>query len=151
VLKNRRWQGWHDALVAAGVDPPESWAMAHGGIDGFEAGSLWLAQHLADWPAETRPTAMLIINDYAALIFTAAAQAHGLHVPNDLSVIGWDNLPVAAYGRVPLTTMAHPVLGLADRTIQTLGRRLQNDRSIPETIHLPGELIERSSVAPVVC
>jgi LacI family transcriptional regulator len=147
VFKNRRWEGWRDTLLEAGIVPPDSWSMAGGGIEGNEAGGLWLAEHLAAWPVETRPTAMLLINDHSAVTFMAAAKTRGLRVPEDISVIGWDNLPIAPYGCVPLTTMAHPVLEIAEAVLTRLQARLDGATEPAQVFYIPGRLVERESVA----
>lgn len=62
---------------------------------------------ISDYLAKTerRPTAIVCVNDIVAIATIQAIQSHGLSVPDDISVIGFDDLPVGAHSSPPLTTM----------------------------------------------
>src|SRR5260370_41939344 len=57
-----------------------------------------------------RPTGVLAMSDMAAIGVLGAAEAAGLHVPEDLSVGGYDDLPMAAWTNPPLTTVRQPIV-----------------------------------------
>jgi LacI family transcriptional regulator len=100
--------------------------------------------------SSNRPTAFLCGNDQMALGAIQAAQAHGLSVPGDLSVVGYDNQELLA-GRIqpPLTTVSLP-----HREMGRLGAELLlelvADGGKPARIPVRGELIARASVGPPV-
>ncbi|RRJ66894.1 GntR family transcriptional regulator [Paenibacillus oralis] len=100
---------------------------------------------LLQGPPEQRPTAFVCYNDELAVILMDAAAACGLRVPEDLSVIGFDDSSLAAASGTKLTTLTHPktVMGeLAAR--QLIGMIEQGDR-YEDTVFEP-ELIVRDSV-----
>jgi LacI family transcriptional regulator, xylobiose transport system transcriptional regulator len=57
-----------------------------------------------------RPTAVLVMSDMAAIGLMAAARAAGLRIPEDLSVVGYDDLPIAAWTNPALTTVRQPIV-----------------------------------------
>ena len=102
---------------------------------------------------EERPTALCIVNDYAALAFTVEIMAAGLRVPEDVSLVSHDNQPIARYSPVPLTSMTHPADRIADAVVELLLERLEGRvpaGAPPRTVKLGGELVERASVSPPV-
>lgn len=95
-----------------------------------------------------RPTAILAANDQiAAGIYRAAADI-GLRIPDDLSVMGFDNLDLSPHLDPPLTTIAQPFLQIGQAAAELLLRRIAGDRDRIEQITLPTELIIRSSCRP---
>lgn len=99
-----RHLGVLEALASAGI-AADGLAVAH--CDGdFESGERATAQLLARSP---RPTAVLCYNDLVAAGALKAARAAGLSVPGELSVIGFDDVPLARMVEPALTTVAQPV------------------------------------------
>lgn len=98
-----------------------------------------------------RPTAMCITDDTVAAAFVSQVVRAGLRVPQDVSVIGHDDLPVAAFtSAVPLTTVSQPVENIARETVHLLTSRLSREYSgAARRIALKGELIVRESSAPI--
>ena len=95
-------------------------------------------------------TAIFGINDYTAVCILRAALAMGLRVPDDLSIIGFDNNLLAANVEVPLTTVNQPKRGIGKCAAQLLKRIYENDGQATEGIVLPTELIVRMSTAAPV-
>ena len=92
------------------------------------------------------PTAIFCYNDMTALGALRAADAHGLRVPADLSITGFDDLFVASYTTPPLTTIRQPKQEMGRRAMSILLQLLAGEE--PESrILLPGELIVRGSTA----
>jgi LacI family transcriptional regulator len=91
-----------------------------------------------------RPTAMCIVNDMMAAAFINTVRAHGLQVPEDVSVIGHDDFPfIKTFG---LTTVSHPVRTIANEVVQLLMNRLEDGYAgspITQTDH--GDLCHRNS------
>ena len=95
-----------------------------------------------------RPTAVVTHNDLQALgLYQAAAEA-GLRIPQDLSVIGFDNLPITAWVTPPLTTIHQPLTEMA-AAAATLAIALGRGETPPHhRLELATELITRASTAP---
>jgi DNA-binding LacI/PurR family transcriptional regulator len=95
-----------------------------------------------------RPTAICIINDVTASTFVTQLHRAGVRVPQDVSVVGYDDTPAARYALVPLTTVSHPVEGIARPIIEMLLSRLDGSyNGAPRCVHVKGELIVRESTA----
>lgn len=90
---------------------------------------------------DNRPTALLITNDYAAVGAIEALTIAGLSVPNDISVIGYDDLGQAA---TPLTTIRSNLIEVGRTAAQQLLRWIETDRR-PEHTTMPVELVIRAS------
>ena len=97
---NQRLQGYLEALGRAGI--PRDQALIESGDFSAETGRLCARRLLA---LSTPPTAIFATNDQSALGVLAAARETGLRVPWDLSVVGFDNTPEAAYSQPGLTTV----------------------------------------------
>jgi DNA-binding LacI/PurR family transcriptional regulator len=97
------------------------------------------------------PSAVLCYNDLAAIGLLAAASAAGLRVPEQLSVVGFDNIPLSRFTVPPLTTVDQPKQQMGGRAVALcLGhlepRSLTEER--PAEVALQGRLVVRQSAAP---
>jgi len=99
------------------------------------------------WQASSHPTAIMAMSDIIALGVMAAARQHGLEVPRDLSVIGYDDIPEAQRANPALTTVRQPIVEKGKQAAELLVKTLQGE-PICEHRTLPTELIVRVSVAP---
>ena len=108
-----RLAGYRQAIEAAGCCFDEALVVA--GTGRPMAGEQALPQLLA---LADRPTAVFCYNDMTAIGLLAAACAIGLSVPRDLAVIGFDDIPFAAYVSPPLTTIAQPKFEMGQRALQ---------------------------------
>jgi LacI family transcriptional regulator len=88
---------------------------------GFQAASSLLSLPLAE-----RPTAVLAFNDLFALGVLHAVRAHGLRVPDDISVVGCDDIPMAAHSFPPLTTIGQPKYRIGKLAVSTLLQMCQD-------------------------
>jgi LacI family transcriptional regulator len=143
-----RLAGFRAAMAAAGC-PDETWLAAAGDLD-ETAGEVALARLLALPPAQ-RPTAVFAANDQAALGVVAAARRAGLHVPDDLSVVGSDDIPAGRYASPPITTIHVPVQDMGRLATELLVRQLRAPASAatpPTQRVLPVALVVRGSTAP---
>jgi LacI family transcriptional regulator len=95
-----------------------------------------------------RPTAIFAANDVSAMEVVSVARSLGLRVPEDLSVVGFDNVPESALCDPPLTTVDQFVQRLGVRAIEMLIRLIEDPSREPEQIVLPTELVVRGSSAP---
>lgn len=92
-----------------------------------------------------RPTAIFAMNDLMALLALRAAALSGLTVPDDLSMVGFDDLDVVSQLQVPLTTVAQNPLDLGAAAAELLLDRLDGYRGAPRQRRLPIELRVRGT------
>ncbi len=94
------------------------------------------------------PTAIFAGSDDAAVAVIAACQEQGFEVPNDMSVVGFDDLPLAELARPPLTTIRQPLDQVAERALEQLIRRIEEPKRGFEELRLATTLVERESTGP---
>ena len=138
-----RRQGFEDALAGAGIKLPRS-LIAQGNYT-FETG-VTAASRLLD--LSPRPTAIFASNDEMAAGVVHAARDRGLEVPRDLSVIGFDDTPIAAHMWPPLTTVRWPIISMARAAAFKLVAGLKRETEAPEPSLFISSLVRRASVAP---
>lgn len=142
-----RRRGVEAALAEAGLKlKSELCPTSFPGVDGgFQAMSALLAL-----PADERPTAVIAYNDMMALGALHAIRAHHLRVPEDISVIGIDDIAMAAHANPPLTTIAQPKYRMGRMAMKTLRRMIEGQPPPEEGYTLmESPLIVRESTAPV--
>ena len=138
-----RLAGFKLALSEYGGLFCEDWIFHSGAQGQFEeGGALTAAQFLA---LAIRPTGIVVLNDYAALSLIAALQRAGLSVPEDVSVIGHDDIPLARYTLPALSSVSHPVDEIATAVVAAVVRRLKGDTSPPLREYVRGHLCVRES------
>lgn len=97
----------------------------------------------------TPPTAIFASSDLMALGVMDAARARGLQVPDDLSLIGFDDIPMAAVAHPGLTTVRQPLEDIGRIATEILLRAIKDPDHSPEVVVIPTELIIRGTTAPV--
>jgi len=95
-----------------------------------------------------RPTAIFTGNDLQALGLYEAARELGLHIPRDLSVVGFDDLPIARWIGPPLTTVRQPLTEMAEAAARLVIDLSRGRRPTTLRADLATRLVERSSTAP---
>ena len=95
-----------------------------------------------------RPTAVFCFNDEMAMGVIGAARRRGLRIPDDLSVVGFDDIRFAQCVDPPLTTIAQPMRAIGEGTVRLLLEILQGRRVTPVSVTLPHKLQVRASTAP---
>jgi LacI family transcriptional regulator len=139
-----RRKGFEDALAAAGIKLPRS-LIAEGNYT-FESG-IAAAEKLLD--LSPRPTAIFASNDEMAAGVVHAARERGIDVPSDLSIIGFDDTPIAAHIWPPLTTVRWPIISMArSAALKLLTSSGEEDEDVPEPSLFISRLVKRASVAP---
>jgi LacI family transcriptional regulator len=110
--------------------------------DGYRAGlELFRAR-----PAERRPTAVTCYNDLVAIGLCRALAELGLRVPQDVAVVGFDDVPFAEYLPVPLTTVRMPKTLMGTTAAEMLIRHVEAKEVIPpQKVVLEAELVVRAS------
>ncbi|MCX8067883.1 MAG: substrate-binding domain-containing protein, partial [Anaerolineae bacterium] len=90
-------------------------------------------------------TAIFAQNDQMAIGAIRALREAGLQVPRDVSVIGFDDIPLASYFDPPLTTLRQPMTELGVQAARLLITTVRQPESAPERLLLPATLVERAS------
>jgi LacI family transcriptional regulator len=145
-----RLDGFRRALAEFGAPYREEWHFFGGSITLEEESGRELAGRWMALPEGERPTGLCVVNDRTAQGFVVELFEAGRAIPEDVSVVGCDDLPAAAYGRVPLTTVTHPVREMARSVVDTLLARIGGgDFSPPRKIVHRGELVVRASTRPL--
>jgi LacI family transcriptional regulator len=143
LCSRARLDGYRAAMDEAGV-PVDPRLISHGGFhveEGIETGRALLA--LPD-----RPTAIFAGNDLQALGVYQAAREARLHIPEDLSVVGFDDLPVAQWVGPPLTTIRQPLIDMATVAAEMVVAMARGEEPAQTRIELATELVIRESTAP---
>jgi LacI family repressor for deo operon, udp, cdd, tsx, nupC, and nupG len=118
-------------------------SVAHGDFT-IESGAL-AGDRLLD--QTDRPTAIFCFNDEMAIGVLGAARRRHLRVPEDLSLVGFDDVRYAAHTNPPLTTIAQPMQQIGERTACLLLDILNGRTTTPASITLPHHLVVRASTA----
>lgn len=136
--------GFEDALRDAKIKLPRS-MIAEGSYtfqSGLQAGNLLLDQVPA-------PTAIFASNDEMAAGALHAARQRDLHVPQDLSIVGFDDTAIAAHMWPPLTTVRWPIISMArSAALKLVGDVIDPDAHVDEPSMFLSTLVRRASVAP---
>jgi DNA-binding LacI/PurR family transcriptional regulator len=138
-----RLDGYRAAMDAAGI-PVDAGLVVRAPLtkeNGYEAARSLLAR-------PDRPTAIFAANDLQALGVYQAAREAGLRIPDDLSVVGFDDIPVVAWVDPPMTTVHQPLTEMAVAATElalTLGR---GEKAAQTGLEIATSLTVRSSTAP---
>ena len=138
----QREAGWRRALDSAGIAPRADELVR--GDFGPESGAAAMRRLLQ---SSQRPTAVFICNDMMAIGALHAAHEAGIDVPRELSVVGFDDIELAAYTSPPLTTVAQPKEAIGTGAAGLLLERLRDGRTEPRSAILQPELHLRASTA----
>lgn len=148
----RRLAGISQALGEAGAEPKEEWLLIGTG-EQFGLGLTASQRLLRHRPP---PTAIVALTDTLALGVLHGAWKAGLQLPGELSVTGFDDIPLASYVLPELTTVAQPITEMGERTVERLLQLVRarcrpggHDAAAPEPqrVVLPTRLVVRDSTA----
>lgn len=137
-----RLRGYREALRDAGVEPRDE-LVVH--ADFHEPGGLLAINQLI--AARTLFTAVFAANDQSAFGARLALHSHGIRVPEDISIVGFDDLPVSNYVVPPLTTVKQPAYEMGEIAARALVSMIQGEVRVGQ---LPQpELVIRASARPL--
>ncbi|HAS8006937.1 TPA: LacI family DNA-binding transcriptional regulator [Vibrio cholerae] len=136
-----RYEGYKRALAEAGIAINPDWIVesdfeCEGGYQAFE--KLYQRGKL--------PSALFVSNDMMAMGVIQAASQRGLRVPDDLSLIGYDDVHIAKFMTPALTTIHQPKYRLGKAAVDTLLYRLENPDTTAQVVQLEPTLVVRNSV-----
>jgi len=133
-----RYQGYQDALRERGVPlRPELLVVGEfSDASGYQAMKCLLRQ---------KPDAVFVASDAMALACMRAINEEGLRIPEDIAVVGFDDIPPAANSKPPLTTVRQPIQRTGSLAAEMLIDMIEHPDSGPRRVVLPTELVLRSS------
>lgn len=138
----QRLEGYRRALREAGLETDEGLIKPILGGDRFICSDAIRSFLQLKDP----PTAIFAIHDLIAINAINLLRKKGLRVPEDVAVVGYDNLELAQFCSVPLTTMAQPLIEMGKRAAQILiGRMEEKAKFRPSRVVLQSELVMRQS------
>ncbi|WP_433797695.1 LacI family DNA-binding transcriptional regulator [Actinoplanes sp. CA-252034] len=132
-----RIQGWRQTLEEAGAEVPPLLSADWSAAEGYRTG-----QMLARMP---EVTAIFTANDHLALGILRALHERGRRVPHDVSVVGFDDVPEAAYFIPPLTTVRQAFGDVARAALSLLLGQMRDISGTADQIVVPPQLIVRES------
>ncbi len=132
-----RAEGFRQGLLEAGLEPL---AVIDGMYDRATAAAAARAV------MALAPDAVFVGNDHMAFgVMDALRFELGLRVPEDVSVVGFDDVPLAAWPAYDLTTIRQPVEAMVEATVEVLLRQIEEDAREPVRLRLPAPLVVRGS------
>lgn len=144
VAGNQEWlegqvrlKGWQDALMAHDLSVPEAFIGDWSGESGYQAGC-----RIAD--LTPRPTAVFVASDLMALGLMRALKERGLSIPEDISIVGFDDHEFASQFDPPLTTVRQDFVALGRLCV----RSLQDPECYPRRTISPNLIVRTSTGAP---
>ncbi len=140
---NKRATGYRRALRRAGI-PFDPGLVVE--ADGHAVGGERILQLLARSP---RPTAVFCYNDMTAIGALSVLRQHGIKVPGDVSLVGFDDIPFSIYVEPPLTTIRQPMAEMGRQAMQMAFSLMTNPQTDIPDIVIPGQLIERESARSI--
>jgi DNA-binding LacI/PurR family transcriptional regulator len=135
----QRLAGWRSTLVGAGAEPRPHLAGDWSARSGYELG-----RRIVEDPSVT---AVFVANDQMALGLLRRLHEAGRAVPHDVSVVGFDDIPEAAYFTPPLTTVHQDFAEVGLRSVRLLLRALEGEPSAPVSETVAPRLVRRASTA----
>ncbi len=133
-----RLEGYRSALHAWGINLRSEWIVEG---DFTEAGGYIAMRRLL--PAH--PDAVFVASDLMAVGALKAIREAGLRVPDDIAIVGYDDVELAQFTDPPLTTIRQPIYELGRIAVQLLLRQMEEGVRDPQRVILPTELVIRSS------
>jgi GntR family transcriptional regulator, arabinose operon transcriptional repressor len=149
-----RLKGYERALIERGIEPRPEWKMTYdyevesARPDG-KTGPPWVLWHEGALPFLHKlelPAAIFVMNAYAGRGLLTACRELGLRVPEDVSVVCFDDTEFMEAFHPPITVVAQRRRQIGRAAVELLERRLQNGQGEPQTLLLDVDLIERGSV-----
>ncbi len=137
-----RKAGWLKAMEGAGLSTD---GLCADGDFSRESGTQAARKLLSGTP---RPTAILASNDQMALAAMDVAQENGLSVPEDISVISFDNSPATRYAQPKLTVIDQPIAQTVSKAVELIVSAKKGEVHADGPVIIPAGFIERESTAP---
>jgi LacI family transcriptional regulator len=140
-----RYRGYMDGMRNCGLKVDKR--LVAQGYNSHESG-MQCARKLLQAPEDRRPTAIFASNDEMAAGVLAVAHSLGLGVPEDLSVAGFDDMPLASQVWPALSTIRQPISAMSAKAAELLFRQLRDEPDDPATHVIESTVTFRQSTAP---
>lgn len=138
-----RREGYLAALREAGIEPDPELIAESGYLE--DTGRVAMERLLS---LRRPPSAVFAVNDMAAIGAHAVAKEHGLRIPEDLAIVGYNDVPLASRLSPPLTTLRVPVRELGRISTSILIEEIESGRDLRRRVVLEPELVVRGSSVP---
>ena len=135
-----RLEGYKQAMTKYGLDIPRNYIQ-----EGFFLRTPARAAAKILLNSDDRPTAIFAASDVMALEVVDEAKTEGIRVPWDISLVGFDDNPIAGYSAVRLTTVAQPIVEMGRLALEKLNQIVEHKEKQPIKVVLPARLIKRES------
>ena len=140
----KRYSGYIEGLEECGIDPERVWTFT--GDWEFESGEAAYKQYKR---LRIKPTAVFAMNDLMAVGFMDAALNDGKKIPEDISIVGFDNRQECRFTRPRLTTVDIPLEQMGKEAAKLLLNLIKDGKADDRKIILPCSFIEKESVAAI--
>lgn len=137
----QRYEGYKRAVLEAGLAINPDWVVE----SDFECEGGYAAFNTMRQRGPL-PTAIFVGNDMMAMGVINAASEHGVMIPQDVSLIGYDDIHIAKFMTPPLTTIHQPKYRLGKAAVETLLHKLAHQERAPQVVQLEPELVVRTSI-----
>ena len=149
-----RYTGYRDALRHHGIPFNDQWlckspTLSYSPVNPESDEEREIQNYRPYFKQKDLPSALIAINDYTAYLVYNAAKAEGVRIPEDMSLIGFDNDEFARFNEVPLTTVEQPFREIGGRAVDLLVDKIRGAHSGLERILLPTRLVVRQSSSVV--
>jgi GntR family transcriptional regulator of arabinose operon len=153
-----RYRAYQDTMWKAGLTPEPVWVIGDGEIGRTRAlqastdHKTLEFQQIRDYVlnAPHRPTAIFALNDYVAILALRVMKHMNIKVPQQMSIVGFDDVDIAAHLEVPLTTVVQEQFRIGQRAAQLLIDRLEGSTGAPTCEFIPTEIRVRSSTSVAI-
>lgn len=133
-----RQAGFIEGLARAGISPIAV-------TDGMYKRDVAMSSTFELLKASVPPDAIFVGNDHMAFAVIDAVREYGLIPGKDISIVGFDDVPLASWGAYDLTTFRQPVNRMVKSTVDLILKQIETDEAEPQEIEIEGKLIVRGS------
>lgn len=147
LYTGHRLKSLRRALLKHGVELPDNYVST--GAERYERGGYLRMSKLLSLPA--LPTAVVAGTDNIAVGAMRVIREHGLRIPEDISIIGYDNLPIGNYVCPSLTSVSQSTQQMGKLAAESLLRKINSDTLAQETHILSTKLVVKESTGPAKC
>lgn len=144
TIYNERYQGCMMALNEAGLGESEKYFMFN--VNTADESRRRTMEMLS---RDDRPTAIFMTNDTLSFGIYSAAYSLHLRIPQDISIVGFDNLPTSEYMIPPLTSYEQDLESIGEKSVENLIRQIEHKQEKPDKVIIRGTIIERESVQDI--
>ncbi len=145
LVAREREEGFRNALEEEGLELPKEWEKM--GETTVLGGYKMMEALLKE---ERRPTAIVAVNDEAALGAIRKASEEGINIPRDMSICGYNNYYISEWVRPSITTVAQPMYDIGAVSARMLIKMINDEELASKHIIVPHEIIERESTSSII-